>query len=261
MSSRPGQPRKPERPSASTGQPLRRCQRIRASAKRASSAVVPRQGPATTTPGWSGSRGSGAAAAGSAAGRAAAAPGASVAGLMGAATARATPATSAAASTCSSSSIGRLQCTGPCGAPRQAFQASLAICRRAAGSMAASPAGSPSRNNRQQGARKASWFTVWLAPQCLSRAGRSAVSSNSGTAPLSASTTAGSRLATAVPEVVTTAVGRPSPRPSPTARKAAERSSTAVNRSRPCCPSTPAATARGAERLPGQSTNRRRPQA
>ena len=54
----------------------------------------------------------------------------------------------------------------------------------------------------------ATWSMVWLAPQRCSSPGRSAVSSSSGTAACAASTTAGSRLATAVPLLVTTTAGR-----------------------------------------------------
>ena len=67
-----------------------------------------------------------------------------------------------------------------------------------------------------------------MAPQFLRRRGRSAVSSTRGIVPRSASTRAGSRLATAVPEVVTTATGVLPALASPRAKKAAERSSMAV---------------------------------
>ena len=58
----------------------------------------------------------------------------------------------------------------------------------------------------------------------------------------------------AVPEVVTTAAGRPVARLQPRAKKAAERSSMAVTSSRPAGSSQPAATASGAEREPGAIT-------
>lgn len=48
------------------------------------------------------------------------------------------------------------------------------------------------------------WSIVWLAPVSRSSAGRSAVSMSSGTLDCAASTTAGSKFATAVPEDVTT---------------------------------------------------------
>jgi hypothetical protein len=66
---------------------------------------------------------------------------------------------------------------------------------------------------------------VWLAPVSRSSTGLSAVSSSSGTWERDASTTAGSRLATAVPELVMTAAGVPEARPKPRAQKASERSS------------------------------------
>jgi hypothetical protein len=72
--------------------------------------------------------------------------------------------------------------------------------------------------------------------------------------PWSASTQAGNSWATAEPEVVITAAGTPSARPRPRAKKAAERSSMAVCSRGPQGSNREAATARGAERLPGQST-------
>ena len=47
------------------------------------------------------------------------------------------------------------------------------------------------------------WSMVWLAPVPRSSGGRSAERSSRGTADIEASTTAGSQLATAVPEVHT----------------------------------------------------------
>src|ERR687898_814066 len=69
------------------------------------------------------------------------------------------------------------------------------------------------------------WSIVWLAPVCLSSGGRSAVSRIMGTPSVAASTTAGSPLATAVPEVVIQAAGSPVARAYPTAAKAVPRSS------------------------------------
>ena len=114
-------------------------------------------------------------------------------------------------------------------------------------------------NQRQLPLRKSSWFTLWLAPHPLSRSGRSALSSNRGMAPWSASTQAGNSWATADPEVVITAAGTPVARASPRAKKAAERSSRAVCRRSRRCWSRPAANASGAERLPGHSTACPRP--
>ena len=59
---------------------------------------------------------------------------------------------------------------------------------------------------RQVGGLGVAWSMVWLAPVSRSSPGRSAVKRSSGTRDMEASTTAGSRLATAVPdEVITTA--------------------------------------------------------
>ena len=79
-----------------------------------------------------------------------------------------------------------------------------------------------------KGPKRPTWSVVWLAPVPRSRAGRSAVTTTSGTPAWAASTTAGSRLATAVPEVQTTAAGRPPTFARPRARKAAVRSSIRV---------------------------------
>ena len=58
---------------------------------------------------------------------------------------------------------------------------------------------------------------VWFAPVSRSSGGRSAVSSNSGAHDSCASTAAGSKFATAVPELVITADARPEPFPTPSA--------------------------------------------
>ena len=64
------------------------------------------------------------------------------------------------------------------------------------------------------------WSVVWLAPVPRRRAGRSAVTATRGTPAWAASSTAGCRLAAAVPDVVTTATGRCDPLASPRARNA-----------------------------------------
>src|ERR687894_1018293 len=69
------------------------------------------------------------------------------------------------------------------------------------------------------------WSMVWLAPVWRSSGGLSAVSRIMGTPSVAASTTAGSPLATAVPEVVIQAAGRPVARAQPRAAKAVPRSS------------------------------------
>ncbi len=66
---------------------------------------------------------------------------------------------------------------------------------------------------------------VWLAPLPRSSAGRSALIARSGICATSASTIAGKRLATAVPDVVITTPGRPVARATPSAQKASPRSS------------------------------------
>ena len=66
---------------------------------------------------------------------------------------------------------------------------------------------------------------AWLAPVPRSSGGRSAVSTSNGTPDSSASITAGWKFAAAVPEVQTTATGRPLALARPRARNAADRSS------------------------------------
>ena len=66
---------------------------------------------------------------------------------------------------------------------------------------------------------------VWLAPVPTRRSGRSALITASGVCDMCASITAGYALATAVPEVITTATWRRCTRARPRAVKAAERSS------------------------------------
>eukprot|EP00983_Pelagomonas_calceolata_P076649 1153509-Pelagomonas_calceolata.AAC.1 len=56
---------------------------------------------------------------------------------------------------------------------------------------------------QQQQQQQHTWSMVWLAPVSRSSPGRSAVTSSRGTPDSDASTTAGSRLATAVPELQT----------------------------------------------------------
>ena len=89
-------------------------------------------------------------------------------------------------------------------------------------------------------------------PVSRSSGGRSAVHTSSGTRACDASTTAGWKFAAAVPEVHNTTAGRPLARPSPSARNAAERSSsTTCTRSRS---SRARASASGADREPGATT-------
>jgi hypothetical protein len=129
---------------------------------------------------------------------------------------------------------GRLSCTGPAGAPRPMVAPTARAtddrqCGTASGRSSATPS---SWNHRRLRPNRWSWSIAWFAPVSRSSGGRSAVSSSSGTAPASASTTAGWRFATAEPEVTRTAAGRPVTRPSPTARNPADRSSTSTWRRR-----------------------------
>jgi hypothetical protein len=76
---------------------------------------------------------------------------------------------------------------------------------------------------------------AWLAPIPRSSAGRSAVSTTSGTPDSSASITAGWKLAAAVPEVHSTATGSRLALARPSAVNEAERSSIRTcSRSRRC---------------------------
>src|ERR671921_1270957 len=102
------------------------------------------------------------------------------------------------------------------------------------------------------------WSIVWLAPVWRSSGGRSAVSRIMGTPSVAASTTAGSPLATAVPEVVIQAAGRPVARAWPRAAKAVPRSSKWM-RLRAFSFAASAAT-RGVEREPGATQKKSTPQ-
>src|SRR5918998_5111577 len=101
------------------------------------------------------------------------------------------------------------------------------------------------------------WSMVWLAPVCLSSGGRSAVSRIMGTPSVAASTTAGNPLATAVPEVVIQAAGRPAARAYPSAANALPRSSKWM-RLLASLFSASAAT-RGVERDPGATQKKSTP--
>src|SRR4051812_33860058 len=97
-----------------------------------------------------------------------------------------------------------------------------------------------------------SWSIAWPAPTSRSSGGRSAVSTISGTRASYASTTAGWRLAAAVPEVQVTATGLPLALASPRAMNPAARSSSTDTASIP----SSAASVRisGALRDPGEVT-------
>ena len=83
--------------------------------------------------------------------------------------------------------------------------------------------------------RGAAWSIVCGAPRSRSSGGRSAVSTTSGTRAIDASTTAGSRLATAVPDVTTMATARRDARARPSAKNPAARSSSMTRTVRPGC--------------------------
>ena len=74
------------------------------------------------------------------------------------------------------------------------------------------------------------WLVVWFAPTPRSSFGRSAVIRISGTPLWCASRTAGSKFATAVPEVVMIATGIPDARAAPKAVNPMERSSMRTRR-------------------------------
>ena len=83
------------------------------------------------------------------------------------------------------------------------------------------------RRSPTSGPKMPTWSVVWLAPVPRSRAGRSAVTTTSGTPAWAASSTAGCRFATAVPDVHITAARAPTLE-RPSARKPADRSSIRV---------------------------------
>ena len=96
---------------------------------------------------------------------------------------------------------------------------------------------------------------VWLAPVPIIAGGRSALSTSSGTPACDASSTAGCRFATAVPDVVHTGTGRPERTAIPSARNPAVRSSMRTcSRSRPAASAACSANDSGALREPGHST-------
>ena len=128
-----------------------------------------------------------------------------------------------------------LRWTGPAGRPLATATARPTTdraCRRVSG--APSSSGS-SANQRTLPPKMRTWSIVCGAPRSRSSGGRSAVSRTSGTRASDASTTEGSRLATAVPEVTTTATGRRDARASPSAKYPADRSSSRTRTVSPGC--------------------------
>ena len=139
----------------------------------------------------------------------------------------------------SGSSSWTLRCTGP--APSVRIAASVSSTRDRSWVATSGP-------------KIPTWSVVWFALVPRRRAGRSAVTTTSGTPACAASSTAGCRLATAVPEVHITAARAPT-LVSPTARNPALRSSMRVcSRSRPAAAASYAAKLSGALREPGAIT-------
>ena len=156
----------------------------------------------------------------------------------------------------SGSRNGRFRCTGPAGGPvacrDRAARERTPTCVRVRRVAREPRAGPGSWNHRTAPPNRWVWSMVWPAPQSRSSAGRSAVHTSSGTRAWCASTTAGCRFTAAVPDVQHTIAGRPVARPMPSARNAAERSSsTTSTRSRP---SRTSASVSGVLRLPGDTT-------
>ena len=107
-------------------------------------------------------------------------------------------------------SKGTLRCTGPPGGPRACLAAARTSSTIELGPVPSRPdrdGRGRSDSNRTRPPKIPGWSIVWFASAPRSRGGRSAVISTIGTSDMSASTTAGSRLATAVPDVVITAAG------------------------------------------------------
>ena len=148
----------------------------------------------------------------------------------------------------------RASAPAPAATARQTAERQYAFCP-------ARVSGAPSSTNRaHRTPNRPSWSTVWFAPTPRSSGGRSAVSASSGTPACAASSTAGCRFAAAVPDVVTTAAGRPDAFASPSARNPADRSSIRTcSRSRPAASAACSANASGADREPGASTASRTP--
>ena len=165
------------------------------------------------------------------------------------------PAGGVPASGTSGSANGRFRCTGPGGVPSAAASIRPTADRHGPFSRSGSLAGAAVSARRTAPPKIPGWTTVWFAPVPISCGGRSAVSTSSGTPACDASSTAGCRFATAVPDVVTTGTARPERSARPSARNPAVRSSMRTcRRSRPAVSAAWRANASGALREPGQST-------
>ncbi len=204
--------REPLLGSASSGQPARSA---------STRAGGPASSPATTTVRGPADRGSGSA-------DAARAPGPVAGTVQGAPSGR--PSSSAlqpsATSGVSGPSNWTLRCTGPRAVvPRPSAVSTVRATRaRQPRTCSASrwpgTAAGTSAKARTASPKSLTWSVVWFAFVPRSEAGRSALSTTSGRPAWAASRTAGCRLATAVPLVVTTTVGRREVRARPRARKA-----------------------------------------
>src|SRR6266540_22355 len=240
-----GPRRAPDSGSASTGQPAAAANASTAAGRR------PAPQPTTSSPRWLARTASRSAPISAGAGRRLG----RAASVHGAPSGRPGAGAPASGSGSSGSAKARFRWTGPAGGPIAAAHAWLASDRqylpapRSSGPAAVASGAPTSQNRRTPSPYSLTWSTAWLAPVPRSSGGRSAVSTSSGARPWSASTTAGCRLAAAVPEVHSTAAGRPAALAAPSAKNAAERSSRCTCRRIAGCSAS--ASASGAERDPG----------
>ncbi len=154
---------------------------------------------------------------------------------------------------------GRFRCTGPAGA-----SVAVATARPTTSLTSASGPGpvsgtGSSAYHLQARPYRCAWSMVWAAPRSRSSGGRSAVNTMSGTRPWNASTTAGAKLTTAVPDVPRMTTGRRPALARPSAKNAAARSSTWVRTRMSGCARS--ARAMGIDRDPGQTMASRTPAA
>ena len=157
----------------------------------------------------------------------------------------------------SGSRNGALMCTGPAGpviATATARPATERTCARVSG--AASGRGSSVAHLTWR-PYSPTWSMVWGAPRSRNSTGRSAVRTMSGTRAIEASTTAGAKFTTAVPDVPSSTTARPAVRAMPSAKNPAERSSSRTRTVRPSWAAS--ARANGVEREPGHTTASRMP--
>ena len=118
----------------------------------------------------------------------------------------------------SGSRNGKLRWTAPAGDSAATATARMAVERAWRSISGSSAATGMSTNHFAWVPKRFVWSIVCEAPRSRSSDGRSAVSTSSGTRERLASTTAGSKLAAAVPEVQTSATGSPSCRAMPSAK-------------------------------------------